>query len=179
MTAIGTKREASKQWSRKDHNRLVALVRKHGPKWREIGERLGRSGSACQVRLFRHGPEELCRRLSQRNAPDLTPEQVKEAKRLRSYGKRGRMEIARIAKIMKVRPVQLHRIFMPHEIERKKYKPLVVANLGPERPIYVPPEVLIERDRAMSRPIDVPGEILGDPPPGRSALERMRAGLPV
>lgn len=36
-----------------------------------------------------------------------------------------------------------------------------------------PPVVLQERDRAFARPLTLSAALLGDPPPGRSALDRM------
>ncbi len=37
---------------------------------------------------------------------------------------------------------------------------------------FAPPEVLAERDRAFTREIDVGRDLLGDPAPGRSALDK-------
>jgi hypothetical protein len=42
-----------------------------------------------------------------------------------------------------------------------------------------PPEVVAERDRAYGRGARPYSDLMGDPPPGRSALERRTSGLPT
>lgn len=42
-------------------------------------------------------------------------------------------------------------------------------------PMRAPPEVLAERDRRLSRPFSIRQDLLGEPEPGRSALDRKLA----
>lgn len=177
MTTIGTKRPSTRAWSKHDEQRLFDFVREHGNKWNVIAKQLDRSVGACQIRFFRHGPEELCAKYRRQTAPDLTPEQVAEATRLRVSGHGGRMDLERIAARMKVRPVQIQRIFAPHEVARKKYKPSGERQYVMPDIVIVPREVVAERDRAYERPRFCAAELLGDPPFHRSALAKKLAGL--
>ena len=45
--------------------------------------------------------------------------------------------------------------------------------------MIIPDDVFIERDRRLGAPRTIGSLILGDPPPGYSALDRKRQGLPV
>jgi hypothetical protein len=49
----------------------------------------------------------------------------------------------------------------------------------PVRKMIVPDDVIVERDQKLSAPITIGSLILGDPPPGYSALDRKRQGLPA
>lgn len=177
MTEIGTKRGKYQTWTKADHDRLIAFVREHGDKFDVIALELGRTPGACRNRAHRYGPPDMIRTRAHRLVADLTPEQVAEANRLRSYGRHGRMEIAKMAKLMGVRPVQLQRLFAPHEIERKRYVPFGQREYVTNQSVTVPPDVLVERDRAYDRPRFCAAELLGDPPLHRSALGKKMAGL--
>ena len=180
MTTPGTKRGKYRRWTKADHNRLIAFVRKNVEQFSIIAHELGRTVEAVRNRLQRHGPPDVRNVKRQvRFCPDLTPAQIAYAKRVRESGHRGVMDLRKIAKIMGVRLVQIQRVFAPHEIERKKYAKLQAAGNVNGQPITVPQEVIIERDYAMSRDRFCAAELLGDPPPHRSALGRKQAGLPV
>jgi hypothetical protein len=47
------------------------------------------------------------------------------------------------------------------------------------RKSIIPADVFIERDRRLGAPRTIGSLILGDPPPGYSALDRKRQGLPA
>lgn len=178
MTSPGTKRGKYRRWTKADHNRLIAFVRKNGEQFGVIAHELGRTVEAVRNRVHRHGPPDMRNVKRQvRFCPDLTPAQIAYAKRIRASGHRGVMDLRRIAKIMGVRLVQIQRVFAPHEIERKRYRKLQAAGNVNGQPVVVPEDVIAERDRALSRPRFCADEILGDPPFHRSALGRKLAGL--
>lgn len=178
MTYIGRKRGTWRIWSSADHDRLVAFVREHGEQYEVIAKELGRTVEAVVSHLRKQSPDDVRPKRKSVRIPDLTPAQIAEAKSLRESGYNGKMDLRRIAKAMNVRLVQLNRIFRPQEIERTSYRSEAACHYVPE-PIEIPSDVLAERDLAMSRDRWCAAEVLGEPPPGRSALERMRAGLPV
>lgn len=63
------------------------------------------------------------------------------------------------------------------DAKRIKAKRIIVEHDdGTRHLVYDPPpaHVLAERDRAFSREFSIEIDILGSPPPGRSALEQMR-----
>lgn len=53
------------------------------------------------------------------------------------------------------------------------------GNVKPAAKIEVPDDVIIERNARFSAPRTISAFVLGDPPPGFSALDRKRQGLPV
>jgi hypothetical protein len=46
-------------------------------------------------------------------------------------------------------------------------------------PVVAPVEIFEDRERRLSTPRTLTGRFFGDPPPGYSALDRKRQGLPV
>jgi len=172
MTTIGSSRPASPKWSKKETWRLLAAVRKFGPEWGRVASIFpGRSRSACQHRFFKQAPPALKRRYGFNRAPDLTPEQIEQAKYLRATGnKNGNLDWGTVAKQMGIQRVQLDRVFRPQEIERKKAIPLQLYGfLDPDR-IDVPAHVWAERELALSVDRFSAASLLGDPPFHRSAL---------
>lgn len=163
-------------WTEEKHAALVRLV-KEGYGWADIGARLGHTANACQVRYNRHTPLSEKVYKPRPCSPELTPEQVAEARRLRSLGDRGKMDLRSMAKIMGVREIQLTRIFLPHQVESRKNRDRFRTpprNSDRTTPIRPPQYVLDERDRAFE-PMPPSRELLGDPRPGRSALDKRSA----
>lgn len=118
-------------------------------------------------------------------APDLTPEQIAEAERLRKTGDKlhdGRMGWLKISKAMGVSQAALMRHFDPDGLAKKRQRDgkCRIVNLGlqlEQGRIEIPEFVLDERDRVMLAPMDPLAEMLGDPRPGRSALDKKRGAF--
>lgn len=56
--------------------------------------------------------------------------------------------------------------------ERRARRSIVVGSAGAAEHVRPPPEVLAERDATLSLPRTLTSLLCGDPPPGRSALDR-------
>ena len=119
----------------------------------------------------------------------LTDEQKLWALELRKTGEKGSLAWRRVGKIMGIPERALLREFSPavykREIERHKMRrradnKTALGVRPPEgaRPVRVliPDEVLSERNAAYSRPLPLVYQLLGDPRPGRSALDRRNGG---
>ncbi len=112
--------------------------------------------------------------------PDLTPEEIELAERTRGSGARGKLPLDQVAKVTGIRLCRLQAHFIPGFRERRseleKLRQSTRKKLGEFRskPLDVPLAVLDERDRVMLAPMDPLAALLGDPPPGRSALDKKR-----
>lgn len=108
----------------------------------------------------------------------LTQEQVTEARSLRNRG----YSYRQIARGMKFHPETVQRALDPkyrkmraEQIARAKLRhvdEVKTALRAPEPRRYVPPHVMADRDRRAEIPRSITSLVLGDPPPGYSALDR-------
>lgn len=139
------------RWTEEDDNRLEKL-RKEGRSWRSIGDRLDRSEASCSARMVflrRQRGETMRSRLP------WTDEDVAEVIRLREVENLSWSEIDR-------------RMKRPRGCSATKYDSLR-RKIPTPRP--KPPQA------AHQAPASLTAAILGDPLPGRSALDRRRAGI--
>lgn len=164
-------------WTDEETATLIEM-RKQGRPWEEIVDRIGKSRASCQARYTRMCPPSERVYQPRVRIPDLTAEQVVEAKRL--WREIRHSDKARIvARTMGVREVQILRVFYPELVRRKNqkiYSDRAGKTHRSDRPIAIPPEVLAERELALSAHRDLTSEAFGDPPAGRSALDRKRMG---
>jgi hypothetical protein len=107
----------------------------------------------------------------------LTPEQIEEAARLRLASPSGKMCLKKMAKMMGVRHCQLMRVFNPAGYKKRQFRDrhrATARNADRTIPLVIPTRVIEERDRALA-PMCPMRELLGDPRPGRSALDKRSA----
>jgi hypothetical protein len=115
----------------------------------------------------------------------LSQQQIKDAKRRLEDGER----MAHIARRLRVRPDWLKCLVDTEHAEKRrrsrretarkarKAQSKLPAVMHPEvrgANVVVPQDVLFEKHRAYARPQTISAFLLGDPLPGRSALDRMR-----
>lgn len=117
-----------------------------------------------------------CASMSKVPLKTLTPEQVEEAKRLRATPTRYHpvMSTRKIANTMKVSEYAVCRALGLLVAPDYRADPLGKDfGLG-KVSIAIPEEVLLERERVMGADVPLSVALLGDPRPGRSALDRKR-----
>lgn len=103
---------------------------------------------------------------------ELTPEQIAEALAIRKLGRWGRMDWRNVAKRMGIPSTRLRAHFEKGYREcKKQYN--ATQRMYIETATRPPDDVLAARDRYLSlQPISLTAALLGDPLPGRSALDR-------
>lgn len=139
-------------------------MRAQGIGWRAIGRELGHPYSSLQYWVTGKNSVGI-------NGGVWTNEEVERARKLREDG----MTWPQIAEAMGRTPGACrNRIRYPHRNDKQRardretyvwYSHKIVKVVVPER-------VLAERDRIYSLPPNPIAELLGEPPPGRSALDR-------
>lgn len=115
----------------------------------------------------------------------LTTHQIESAKSRYEAGER----MSTIARHLRVRPDWLKCLIDPeHDMRRRKTRmesarrrratqpklPAVLHADAHESRVVVPRDVLLEKHRAFARPQTVSAFLMGEPLPGRSALDRMQ-----
>jgi len=161
-------------WTQDEHAKLAEMVAAGKP-WPDIAASLGRGEGACKTRYCRFERSKVFQKRGP--VPDLTPAQIEEANRLRGSSPSGKMCLRKIARIMGVRHVQLMRVFNSagHAKRQRRDRNRTQGRDAERRvPLVIPANVLEERERAYA-PMSYSRELLGDPRPGRSALDKRSA----
>jgi hypothetical protein len=138
-------------WTEEEDARLEAL-RAEGRSWRAIGDRLDRSEASCSQRMTQIRAR---RGEMMKSRVPWTDEDVAEVIRLREVEDLMWSEIDR-------------RMQRPRGCSATKYDSL---RRQPPKPRPKPPQATYQAHATLT------GAILGDPLPGRSALDRKRAGI--
>ena len=107
---------------------------------------------------------------------ELTPSQTEQAAYLRRMGKHGRMDPRVIAKRMGVSEEAVRRALnLNPKLRLFDQRTKAARKFEYERADKVPPQALAERDRAYLCDETIGVVLLGEPRPGRSALDKRNA----